>query len=92
MEKSDKVRIFSHFSPSHEPLVILYLLFHTSTPQRSVELRMKKESRDPVDSAGPLWNQPQSKKFNLKSNFTCNICEGLTICRAKKVTFLSQLY
>ena len=52
MEKSDKVRIFLHFSPNHEPLVILYLLFHTSTPQRSVELRMKKESRDPVDSAG----------------------------------------
>ena len=28
--------------------------FHTSTPQRSVELRMKKESRDLVASAGHL--------------------------------------
>ena len=30
-------------------------LFHTSTPQRSVELRIKKESRDLVASAGHLW-------------------------------------
>ena len=30
-------------------------LFHTSTPLRSVELRMKKESRDLVASAGHLW-------------------------------------
>ena len=29
-------------------------LFHTSTPQRSVELRMKKESKDLVASAGHL--------------------------------------
>ena len=28
MEKSDKVRILSHFSPSHEPFVILYLVLH----------------------------------------------------------------
>ena len=28
MEKSDKVRILSHFSPSHEPLAILYLVPH----------------------------------------------------------------
>ena len=43
-------------------------LFHTSTPQRSVELRMKKESRDPVASAGHLcrgactWNLPSNTK------------------------------
>ena len=30
MEKSDKVRILSHFSPSHEPFVILYLVLHFS--------------------------------------------------------------
>ena len=30
-------------------------LFHTSTPLRSVELRMKKESRDLVASTGHLW-------------------------------------
>ena len=28
MEKSDKVRIMSYFSPGHEPLVILYLVLH----------------------------------------------------------------
>ena len=30
-------------------------LFHTSRPLRSVELRMKKESRDLVASTGHLW-------------------------------------
>ena len=30
VETSDKVRILSHFSPSHEPLVILYLVLHFS--------------------------------------------------------------
>ena len=30
-------------------------LFHTSTPLRSVELRMKKESMDLVASTGHLW-------------------------------------
>ena len=30
-------------------------LFHTSTPLRSEELRMRKESRDLVASAGYLW-------------------------------------
>ena len=30
MEKSDKVRKLSHFSPSHEPFVILYLVLHFS--------------------------------------------------------------
>ena len=29
--------------------------FHTSTPLRNLELRMKKESRDLVASAGHLW-------------------------------------
>ena len=28
MEQSDKVRILLHFSPSHEPFVILYLVLH----------------------------------------------------------------
>ena len=41
-------------------------LFHTSTPQRSVELRMKKESRDLVVSAGHLW--PRSLKCKLCSH------------------------
>ena len=31
-------------------------LFHTSTPLRSVELRMTKESRDLVASTGHLWS------------------------------------
>ena len=31
--------------------------FHTSTPLRSVELRMKKEIRDLVASTGHLWEQ-----------------------------------
>ena len=136
VEKFDKVRVISHFPPSHEPLVILYLvphfsevwkcgiegswlgkkcdiiltlpdhstllrsvelskewqkvrdygksvtlswlcqtiphfynfeksgtwnakgigLFQTSTLQKRVELRMKKESRDLVASAGHLWS------------------------------------
>ena len=30
MEKSDKVRILSHFSPGHEPFVILYLVLRFS--------------------------------------------------------------
>ena len=30
MEKSDKVRIMSHFSPGHETSVILYLVPHFS--------------------------------------------------------------
>ena len=30
MEKSDKVRIMSHFSPGHEPFVILYLVLYFS--------------------------------------------------------------
>ena len=34
IEQSDKVRILSHFSPSHEPLVILYLVLHRGTQQR----------------------------------------------------------
>ena len=29
-EKSDKVRVMSHFSPGHEPFVILYLVLHFS--------------------------------------------------------------
>ena len=47
-------------SPCYEPFVILYLvphfvrLFHTSRPLRSVELRMKKKSRDLVASTGHL--------------------------------------
>ena len=32
-------------------------LFHTSTPQTSVELRMKKENRDLVASAGHLCEE-----------------------------------
>ena len=32
-------------------------LFHTSTRQTSVELRMKNESRDLVASAGHLWKR-----------------------------------
>ena len=30
VEKTDKVRIMSHFSRSHEPLVVLYLVLHFS--------------------------------------------------------------
>ena len=32
-------------------------LFHTSTPLRSVELSMKKESMDLVASTGHLWKE-----------------------------------
>ena len=32
-----------------------FRLFHTSTPLRSVELGMRKESGDLVASAGHLW-------------------------------------
>ena len=56
-------------------------LFHTSTPLRSVELRMKKESRDLVASAGHWHGDPhflllfyhlldllhQCTKFHLQS-------------------------
>ena len=37
-------------------------LFHTSRPLRSVELRMKKESRDLVASTGHLWGKRLDKK------------------------------
>ena len=34
IEQCEKVRILSHFSPSHEPLVILYLVLHRGTKRR----------------------------------------------------------
>ena len=37
MEKSDKVRIMSHFFPRHEPFVILYLVLHFSEVWNFVE-------------------------------------------------------
>ena len=43
MEKSDKVRILSHFSPSHEPFVILYLVLSSQrcgSVEKSDKLRM----------------------------------------------------
>ena len=49
-------------------------LFHTSTPQRSVELRMKKESRDLVASAGHLWS-------SYFANGTGYVCEGEVFLR-----------
>ena len=36
MEKSDKVRIMSYFSPGHETLVILYLVPHFSEEWKCV--------------------------------------------------------
>ena len=38
-------------------------LFQTSTPLRTVELRMKKESRDLVASAGHLWRIKSTFEF-----------------------------
>ena len=43
-------------------------LFHTSKPLRSVELRMKKESRDLVASAGHLWRATGEERPNRFSS------------------------
>ena len=43
MEKSDKVRILSHFSPSHEPFVILYLVLHFSEVWKCGKVRQSKD-------------------------------------------------
>ena len=43
MEKSDKVRILSHFSPSHEPLVILYLVPHFSEVWKCGKVRQSED-------------------------------------------------
>ena len=42
-------------------------LFHTSTPLRSVELSMKKESMDLVASTGHLWIILQVPPNNIKN-------------------------
>ena len=44
-------------------------LFHTSTPLRSVELRMKKESRDLVASTGHLWIPEMMLCIHTKSSY-----------------------
>ena len=56
-------------------------LFHTSTPLRSVELSMKKESMDLVASTGHLWSEPSIVKFieNQSEHFS-----KLTIYHLKK--------
>ena len=43
MEKSDKVRILSHFFPSHEPFVILYLVLHFSEVWKCGKVRQSKD-------------------------------------------------
>ena len=43
MEKSDKVRILSHFSPSHEPFVILYLVLHFQEVWKCGKVRQSKD-------------------------------------------------
>ena len=43
MEKFDKVRILSHFSPSHEPFVILYLVLHFPEVWKCGKVRQSKD-------------------------------------------------
>ena len=50
-------------------------LFHTSTPLRSVELRMKKESRDLVASTGHLWKFKKDVSPHFKKRDP--LCEPL---------------
>ena len=44
MEKSDKVRILWHFSPSHEPFVILYLVLHFPEVWKCGKVRQSKDN------------------------------------------------
>ena len=44
VEQSDKVRILSHFSPSHELLVILYLVPHFSEVWKCGKVRQSKDN------------------------------------------------
>ena len=44
MKKSDKVRILPHFSPSHEPLVILYLVPHFPEVWKCEKVRQSKDN------------------------------------------------
>ena len=47
MEKSFKVRMFSDtFFPSHEPLVILYLVLYLVLPFSGVEVGQSESSRE----------------------------------------------
>ena len=44
MEKSDKVRILSHFFPRHEPFVILYLVLHFSEVWKCGKVRQSQDN------------------------------------------------
>ena len=44
MEKSDKVRIMSYFSPGHETSVILYLVLHFSEVWKCGKFRQSKDN------------------------------------------------
>ena len=54
MEKSDKVRILSHFFPSHEPFVILYLVLHFSEVWKCGKVRQSKDIVDFSPSHEPF--------------------------------------
>ena len=70
-------------------------LFHTSTPLRSVELRMKKESRDLVASTGHLWDQellynppcpvpwalPKTRNRLRKVHGECRMIRRMVLCK-----------
>ena len=63
MEKSDKVRIMSHFSLSHEPLVILYLPISTD-----VQLKPQPSSTTPPPNVNERPQQmAQNEKETLRS-------------------------
>ena len=44
MEKSDKVRILSHFFPRHKPFVILYLVLHFSEVWKCGKVQQSKDN------------------------------------------------
>ena len=44
MEKSDKLRIMSHFSPGHESSVIPYLVLHFSEVWKCGKVRQSKDN------------------------------------------------
>ena len=54
-------------------------LFQTSTPLRSVELRMKKESRDLVASAGHLWKKGDAQQTCEQVQFSFRFVNNIPV-------------
>ena len=70
MEKSDKVRILSHFSPSHEPFVILYLVPHFSEVLKCGKVR---QSKDNVTlSYTPIYEMRIKRSGSICRFYSCN--------------------